>query len=754
MAIYFDIPKDIDEVRKATREAAAGVDSRYWREVLVVYIGTRRNLLKLVIDGNIGRDYSSHIILYRAKLEPLKPETWEAQINEVIEGMLSLSPDGTGEEALAVLMRLHSKSNDSNLFHRLEAEQKDWHKMNDLKNISSITDNGQKNIIELDKKKHVFLCGAGISINSGLPSAMEILRYSFEKLNFSQNVSELIINSELPFESIIQSYKSNSDISDFLNLFKIGEPNKNHIFLAKLAKEGFINTIVTTNFDLLIERAFESEGMIRGNDYEVFYDEEQIKSINWNKKNVKIIKIHGSIEDIDSLVVTIDRVASENISLYLKNVIDYIFLEGNHEAVTILGYSCSDYFDISPLIRLIEDSNKKINFIEHVSSSELIEENISKKTNNNPFTNFQGVRYFINTDVFIDKCWKQSLSKHSDLFVSDLSLKNNWQKFILTWINKNNKIHVSFYYDILGALFIRLSLYKEAIKCFKISLNEFISKKELKGEAVVLCNLSYCMSSIGEFDQALDITKKYYEISKNIGDKVGEGDALLKLGEIYASKEDNINSLDSFKNGAKIAKSINDREGIGIGYSNMGLIYKRLGQYQEAIDSQRKALQIYIELGDIYGIVKSKGNLGAICIESGAYNLAIQYLIEAIKFSKLMGHEEGIGINLYQLGLAYDYSEKKTLAKEMYQEAIVYLNKVFGSNHNYSKLATLRLNNLVEKFQMEKNNSMFPVKWKCTNKNCENYKNNLYMIAVELESCPKCNSRVELAGGPDKIFHV
>ena len=39
----------------------------------------------------------------------------------------------------------------------------------------------------------------------------------------------------------------------------VGNPTKAHKSIAKLAKDGYIRVILTTNFDRLLEMAFESE---------------------------------------------------------------------------------------------------------------------------------------------------------------------------------------------------------------------------------------------------------------------------------------------------------------------------------------------------------------------------------------------------------------------------------------------------------------------------------------------------------------
>ena len=85
MALYYDIPDDAKTARRATREAAAAHDTEQWKEVLLIYLGGHKHLLKLVIDGQVGRDYGSHTVLGCARFDPSSPETWEAQVSELLD---------------------------------------------------------------------------------------------------------------------------------------------------------------------------------------------------------------------------------------------------------------------------------------------------------------------------------------------------------------------------------------------------------------------------------------------------------------------------------------------------------------------------------------------------------------------------------------------------------------------------------------------------------------------------------------------
>lgn len=100
--------------------------------------------------------------------------------------------------------------------------------------------------------------GAGISKDSGLPLANELKKWILSKLMTEKEDIEEIMHSGIPFEYFIHSLPL--DINEkIFKIFKYGEPNTNHILIAKLAKLGIVKNILTTNFDILFEKALKSE---------------------------------------------------------------------------------------------------------------------------------------------------------------------------------------------------------------------------------------------------------------------------------------------------------------------------------------------------------------------------------------------------------------------------------------------------------------------------------------------------------------
>lgn len=163
---------------------------------------------------------------------------------------------------------------------------------------------------EIKKGKLSIYCGAGISFNSGLPVVNQLLGYLFKKLNLSNTECNALWDSDTPFENIMEKLISESELTEFQNIFAEGTPNINHLFIAKLIKNGFVKIVYTTNFDLLIEKALVLEGLELEKDFKVYKTEKKLREINWNETSVKIIKIHGCASAQEEMAITLSQLAS------------------------------------------------------------------------------------------------------------------------------------------------------------------------------------------------------------------------------------------------------------------------------------------------------------------------------------------------------------------------------------------------------------------------------------------------------------
>jgi hypothetical protein len=132
------------------------------------------------------------------------------------------------------------------------------------------------------KGVYALLLGSGISRSANVPTGWEVTLDLIRQIAATMNESEVCQNS--PEDWYRNRFKSDPDYSSLLEQLAISpaertaalaryfdgtgdsdgeplQPTKAHIAIAKMVSRGYIRVIVTTNFDRLMERALEVQGI-------------------------------------------------------------------------------------------------------------------------------------------------------------------------------------------------------------------------------------------------------------------------------------------------------------------------------------------------------------------------------------------------------------------------------------------------------------------------------------------------------------
>jgi tetratricopeptide (TPR) repeat protein len=462
--------------------------------------------------------------------------------------------------------------------------------------------NGFKKIIEdVIANDSVIFCGAGISRHSGIPVVNEFINYVLEKISSPEDDKNIFFNEtnlRIPFESFIQILKENSNITELLNVFSFGEPNSNHLLIASLIKAGKIKTVVTTNFDNLIEKALieEPNALRQNNDFVVLYKNSDFENINWKDGKIKIIKIHGSIEEPDEIAITLKQVSAHILTKPRMSIIRHIFSTGDHLNVLVLGYSCSDKFDLCVQIESLETDLKKVYFLQHESNDAPNSENICEELTNNPFKKFKdSYRIKGNTDQFIKQFWAFCVKERYEFIKHEGEWKSNVNNWVSSSLNGEIEMVKCFIYAStlysLGELNRALVYYKQAW-----NLNQKIEYKQ--GSSNCLVNIANTYYSLGEYSEAL----KYYK--RTIGwftpklSKFNNLESQIKICTINGQTKKALRLYNTFlkeidSNPEKYNKEIQLQVML-----ELGAINKRLNRYLEAENALIKAIGIAQEVGN------------------------------------------------------------------------------------------------------------------------------------------------------------
>ena len=198
--------------------------------------------------------------------------------------------------------------------------------------------------------------GAGISTlePSCLPSwwalnhaildalAYEAQNISSEVHRVKDFIKEREENGLLPPEFVAEIISNRVGINYFeiLRVLEGDEPNYVHFALAELAKQGKLKWIITTNFDTLIEKAFEVlntslKVCVDPTDYNNLLDD----NVLTEPETCVLIKLHGTATRPETCI---DTLAQRKIGLH-PNISVILHQIGLQSAWLFLGYSGADF---------------------------------------------------------------------------------------------------------------------------------------------------------------------------------------------------------------------------------------------------------------------------------------------------------------------------------------------------------------------------------------------------------------------------
>ena len=484
------------------------------------------------------------------------------------------------------------------------------------------------NIIDFIKSgKLAVFCGAGISCNSGVPLVNSFLEEIFTALGLPPEQRKKLKATGQPFESIMETLKQHTNIDPLLEVFDNKTPNSSHHFLTQLQEKYGNGVIVTTNFDTLLELTYKQPQNLK-------------KTVTGKDKFAadillhQLVKIHGCIDVAESIGIILSHIASKNLLIEKEKIIDYTFSSGPHEAVLILGYSCSDVFDIIPLIEALGDRpTKPVYLINHIAQPDIMYEPLNRQQSNNPFHMFEGVRISADTDTYITHL-SSALEIELPLLICNHT--GSWKRNIQVWfqqvqnqgrsceiagqlfknatdyetakqfyhraiaIYSENNLEINYYLALsnYGYVLLKLNQPNEALKCLHACELFFEEGAAFRHSYnVVINNIGSCYQSIAKYEEA----EKYYRLSLQIAidcrDSVQVGNRLANLGNLFLLKGEFEAANEYFQKALSIAETLGDKKLTANIYHSLCAMQAKAGHFGHVSAASEEVLYIYKHLG-------------------------------------------------------------------------------------------------------------------------------------------------------------
>ncbi len=222
----------------------------------------------------------------------------------------------------------------------------------------------------------------------------------------------------------------------------------------------------------------------------------------------------------------------------------------------------------------------------------------------------------------------------------------------------------------LGAAYIRLERYREAIPYLENYLPIARSLNDKQGEAQALGNLGIAYEALGNYGAAIATQKQAGKLMLALGDRRSLGQVLLNLGNSFEAVGDYDNAKAAYQQSLKIAQQMGDRLGEGIALGNLGAVYANLGQSREAIAAHEQSLKIARAIPNPSSEASALINLGSTYHSLGNQIQALNYYQQALKVAQMAKDRQREGEALGSLGLIYEDQKRYPQAIEYFQKSL------------------------------------------------------------------------------------
>lgn len=596
----------------------------------------------------------------------------------------------------------------------------------------------EQDLLDLIKDRKVtFFVGAGISMipPACLPSWWQINHAILDALasdaselvTGSRELAELIKKREedgkLPPEFVAEiiTNRIGKSYFDVLQCLEGDKPNKVHLWLATLAKTGILNAIITTNFDTLIERAFNALGvpltvLLEPQDF-------QPDQLQASQDRCLLLKLHGTASRPDSCVDTL----AQRKKGFPPHVLAMLESLGISSTWLFLGYSGADLdaepnylgirsrIDRSPgfywlqlpgkepltavsdLVNAYGEAKAKLPVGELPAwlddLNDILQDgnSASKKVaapKDSPLKPKQVAQIREKSARKIQAATKKWADKQGaavcNIILGDIAISAGFRQETETMlrqlIDRQDKITLTDFgfgllYQELGEILKHFGKNKEALDYYQKSYAHFQGARAHEGMLQSSQNAAQILLSLGYYGEAENLFKGYLDYSRQRDDPEDYVHALLNMGSFYmeTGKYDQCLAIINeaipiaIKNGLELLKahSLLGRAEVEIDF----------GQQDKAIEDISEALAVYSRLGSQAYESEALRFLAQLALKQGKIQAGLEKLAEAKEKASMIGNKSRMlradqikGEYLLQSG---NYLEAEGILRETAQQAEV-----------------------------------------------------------------------------------
>lgn len=482
-------------------------------------------------------------------------------------------------------------------------------------------------------------------------------------------------------------------------------PNEVHLALAALAKAGKVQAVVTTNFDRVLEKAFQKvEANFQVLSHPDHFDEASQNLASLGEKGCPILKIHGSAEDPSTLI---DTLAQRNVgfspskSACLRHLLD----QGHW---LFMGYSGADleanpnYLSLRSQIKtaqgftwLFRTGDEPLTVIDRLARDYgdrgrivygTLPEWIIQITGDLKVPPPEGIdvgEARREAELAVKEhtlAWAKELGSHRcGIFLSELAddgfigrekWEFLWLLYDLTPQEDRTKKPFAYVCHALALAEQEAGEYDKALEHLAESYRILEVEKDALQAAKILSEIGDVHRERGELGEALARYKRAHEVIQREGEDKDQPAILNDLATVHFDRAEYDEAQAMYLKELEYYKKLGDEVGQGTIYNYLGGVHYYRNQYGLAEENFRKALAIFERIGEEDHKAGCLNNMGNIQYSEGNYDQAENLWHQARLLYQQLGKTQSVSHLTNNLAIIHQKKGDLVKAGEMLVELL------------------------------------------------------------------------------------
>jgi tetratricopeptide (TPR) repeat protein len=497
----------------------------------------------------------------------------------------------------------------------------------------------------LSERRVAIFCGAGVSRPSGLPIVSDVLGDLFEWARLSAAETRAVSASAMPFERVMELVLAELPFREsFLDLFNLGSPSLFHEFVAALHRRRLLGFVATTNFDRLVERALAAPADVKSLDVDI--EPKQLLALgDGDAGRLRLIKLHGCVSQPHTMATELYMVGSSLLTPARRRAVECVFQTGTHSHVLIVGYSCSDAFDIEPILHSLNGGTKTVLFVNHRSSedsSRIRLEDCECPPSVRSFTNWKGIA--VDTSQLIqgicDLLQMQDVSTPQRTTVA-------WRPAFASWLSRCDAAAPASRDLVAGALLAGAGLFEPALARLESAL--LIAKRAGDSATMCSCHLDIAhvaMRHTGEVKEARSHTYAARHILGKTPPRDKEMVLLQLEAELDSLAGDFAACARRLERVLELCETDMER---GLSEYALAIVRRKTAEFEKSESHFLRAIAAYDAAGSLVNKARAVGDLGNLYVDAANLEAASRRFEEGLALSRLTGDKHGERVRLANL---------------------------------------------------------------------------------------------------------